>query len=563
MAQWKLGLNRTVSHLRRYRHIMAVLMKYGFVEVVESMRRRLTIRFGASAMPSRVRGDSDGRSRPQRVRLALEELGPTFIKLGQLLSTRPDLIPPEYAAELELLQDQVAPEKPQKIRAELEKELGRPVGEVFRQFDEAPLAAGSIAQVHRAVTVRGDRVAVKVRRPGVVPALKAECEILEDLAGLIDAQIADKTLEPKRLVQEFTKAVSKEVDLANEMRNIQRFARNFADDLSVHIPRVYEDCCTGGVLTMEYIEGIKPNNVEALRAAGLDPKEIASRGARFVLRQIFDFGFFHTDPHPGNLLILPGNVIAPLDFGQAARLGEADRQLLGDQVLAIAERDPARLVRAFQRADLLHDETEIGELSREIEELLELYPDLPLKDIPVGKLMGRMFDIIRRHHVRPPAEFTLMLKSMMTIESVGVTLDRDFRLIEQLEPFARRLSLERLDPRRAWQEARRTLRDAAELVAKLPEDLNVILGKFKKGQFQMHVQHEHLDNLVHTLDVSSNRLTFGLIIAGLLIASSNLVSQPGTLLSLIRLQTLGILGYFAAAVLGIWLLVSIIRSRHL
>jgi ubiquinone biosynthesis protein len=557
-------LRGTFDRLRCYRHIMAVLARYGFGEVTGALRSRLSIRLGEKAGPAQVKPAVTTGSRPARVRMALEELGPTFIKLGQLLSTRPDILGPEYIKQLELLQDQVAPEHPGKIMAQLRQELGDRIENIFESFDAKPIAAGSIAQIHRAVTHDGLDVAVKVRRPGIVERIRAECEILQDLAGVLQSTLFEhETIDLEQMVAEFAEAAAKETDLANERRNQIHFLKLFADDPTVHIPAVYEDYCTAGVLTMEYIDGFKPTNTQAIDEHGLDRRLLAQRGAQFVLRQMFEFGFFHTDPHPGNFFLLPGNVLTPIDFGQVARLSVQDRRFFNEIVLSIVDRDAGYIVRSLEREDMLAEQTDIHRLSADTEQLIDMYHDFRLKDIPFGTIAMQTFDLFRNNHVHPPTQFTLMLKSLMTIESLATSLDPEFRLIEALKPYAKRWSLRDLEPAAVLRNMRRAVRDAGDLAARLPEDLNAVLTKFRQGRFQMHVQHEHLETLTKTLDKSSNRISFALIIAALLVASSLLVTQEGMVLGIMTLQTMGILGYVIAAIIGIWLIISIIRSRHI
>ncbi|HOL32781.1 MAG TPA: AarF/UbiB family protein [Anaerohalosphaeraceae bacterium] len=557
------SVRRTFAHMVRYRHIMTVLIKYGFEEIAGIFARRLKIGLGSKGLPTTRMQNLAQTSLAARVRLACQELGPTFIKLGQLLSTRPDLLSDEYIAELERLQDQVAAEKYEDIRLMVKQQLGGFPEEIFERFDAEPIAAASIAQVHRARTKEGDEVVVKIRRPGIVKTLRTEMEILADIAGILKTRLpTPETFNPVRMVQEFSEAVTKEVDLANERRNQQRFIRNFADDPSVHVPRVFEKYSSEGVLTMEYIEGIKPNRIDQILAAGLNPKIIAARGADFVLRQVFEFGFFHTDPHPGNFLILDGNVLAPLDFGQVGRLTKQDRMLLQYLVLAVVEGDVSRIVHGLERAEMLDEETDLAELSRDFEEILETYSNLPLKDIPFGEAIRRMFDVIRHHRIEPPRDFTLMLKCLMTIESFANDLDSNFQIMEHLKPYARRFTLQQISPEALFRQARTAARSASELASRLPEDAAAIISKFRRGKFKIHVYHDHLEEMEQTLDNSSNRISFAVIIAALLIASSMLVPQSGGVLGIVTFQTLGILGYLTAMVMGLWLLFSIIRHRR-
>jgi ubiquinone biosynthesis protein len=556
------GIRRAFARLQRYRHIMAVLIKYGFEELAGMVGRHLKVGFGSKGVSLTTRREIAQASLARRARLAMEELGPTFIKLGQLLSTRPDLLPAEFIAELEKLQDNVSPEKYPRIREEIKFQLGAYPEDIFERFDIEPIAAASIAQVHRARTKEGFEVVVKVRRPDIVKTIAAELGILRDLAKLAKGRIAPiEAFDPQRMIQEFAHAVHKETDLANERRNQQRFIRNFANDTTVHIPKVFEQYCSEGILTMEYIDGIKPSQTEKLKNAGMDLKLLAKNGAGFVLKQVFDYGFFHTDPHPGNFLVISPNVLVQLDFGQCGQLTAEDRLLMQYIVLAVVDGDVWRIVHGLERAEMLGEQASPAELVRDMEAILNAYSGLPLKDVPFREALGKAFDVIRRHQLGAPRDFTLMLKSLMTIESFARSLDPDFQIIECLKPYARKFALEQINPKHLFDQMKKAAMGAGELATRLPEDVSAIISKFRRGQFKMHIHHDHLEELEKTLDTSSNRISFAVIIAALLIGSSMLISQKGTVLGLISLQAFGVLGYVVAMSMGFWLLVSILRSR--
>jgi len=543
---------------------MAVLMKYGLEEMADTLRSKLFVRVGQRAGPPGAGRAAEIHTRPERVRQALQELGPTFIKFGQLLSTRPDIVSPEYIHELERLQDQVRPEDPGEIRAEVERQLGGRLEDIFSFFDPEPLAAGSIAQVHFATTRERQDVAVKVRRPGIVELIRTDRQILEELAGIVKSMFFEhETIDPQEMVRELGEAMSRETDLTNERRNQLRFLKSFEGDPAVHIPAVYGDYCSEGVLTTEYIDGIKPSDAEGLAEKGYDRKLIAKRATDFVFEQVFEMGFFHTDPHPGNFFVLPDNVLAPIDFGQVATLSSRDKWLFDQIVLAVVNNEPRRIVDAFERENMMQDQTDVNKLTVDVEQIVGTYWNLPLKEIPFRTVVLKVFDVFRKHHVRPPAGFVLTLKSLMTIESFARSMDPEFNIVEALRPYAQRTSLRALEPKHVLQQMRRALEDAGDLVARIPRDVNTIVARIRQGKLQIRIHHEHLEALTRTLDKSSNRISFALIIAALLVASSLLIAQEGTVLGLFDLQSMGIFGYIMAAIIGIWLLVSIVRSGKL
>ena len=312
---------------------------------------------------------------------------------------------------------------------------------------------------------------------------------------------------------------------------------------------------------MEYIAGIKPTDKKAIAEHDLDPKILAQRGGQFILKQMFEYGFFHADPHPGNFFVLPDNILAPIDFGQVARLSVQDRRFFNEIVLSIIDKDAANIVQRLERDDMISEKTDVHKLTSDTEQLIDAYHDFSLKDIPFGMIAMKTFDLFRTNHVHPPTQFTLMIKSMMSIEALATSLDPDFRLIEALKPYAKRSGLRDFEPRQILRNLRKIMQETGELATKLPEDLNAVLSKIRQGKFRLRVHHEHLENLTKTVDKSSNRVSFALIISALLIASSLLVSQEGTVLGLIRFQSMGIIGYIIAAIIGIWLIVSIIRSK--
>ena len=548
---------------RRSGVILAVLFKYGFAELLNRLRAhsRLPFRFRKPAR-DRVRENID-KPFAVRLRLVCEELGTTFIKFGQMLSMRPDILPKNVILELEKLQDQVPPFDLKTVRETIGVQFGKPFAEIFRSFAEVPEAAASVAQVHRATLLSGEEAAVKIQRPGVRDLVSVDLEILFHLAQLAERHVPELALfNPKAVVAEFAASIHHELDFLKEARNIEGFRKNFLNDPTVRIPSVYWDYCTEKVICMEFIRGIKISELEKLKQTDCDLPLIARRGVDLVFKQIFRDGFFHADPHAGNLFILPGNVIVPIDFGQVGFVSEFLRERLGRALAAFVNRDARALVKVLNDLELIEDGTVTRELNFDIEHLINYYHDISLAQLNLGTIILELIDLIRRHRIRIPADLILLGKAVATMEALGKELDPGIDIAEAAEPYVRKLVLSSIDPFKTAKEVGRFLSDAHDLFRTLPDDASAILKKMRGDRLKIKFEHSGLDPYVKDLDKVGNRLSASVIIAAFLIGSSLItyVSKGPTILGI---PVIGFVGYTLAGLLGIWLIIGIIRSGRL
>ena len=556
-------LTRTYRNIKRYRQILTILLRYGFDDVLDRLKIDYYIKLGKKILPKFKAQDLEAITTAERLRLALEELGPTFVKLGQMLSVRPDLVPENFINEFQKLQDEVQPFSVEQARAEIEVQLGQPVEQLFSSFDEIPLAAASIAQVHRAVIKDDEQVVVKIQRPNIRSVIETDLNIIFDLTGLIERHIPESELyNPTAIAQEFAKTIRRELDFIREGRNIDRFRRNFEDDDTVYVPKVYWELTTERVLTMEFVDGIKISEMNKLEEAGLDRKIIAYNGAQAILKQVFEHGFFHADPHPGNIFVVSNNVIAPIDYGMMGSLDEELMEAAGNLLTAIVKKDVNKIIRAFTDIGILENTLDIRGLKLDLTDFLDRYYQVPLSQLDVGKILSELTEIIRKHRIRLPSDLTLMGKALVTEEGVGRILDPDFDLITMAKPYVEKIMMRKLDPRRHLKEFASTMDDFNRLIKILPTEIRAIVMKIKKGELNIKFEHKGLEHFISELDKASNRLSFSLIIASLIIGSSLIVQlDKGPLI--FGFPVFGILGYLIAAFLGLWLVIAIIRSGKL
>lgn len=558
------SINRNIRSIRRYRSILGILIKYGFGHVVEQLNinyylelgRRLVTFGGAPREIERL-------SQPVRMRLAMEELGPTFVKLGQLLSTRPDIVPKEYIEEFRKLQDMVPSFPFEEVKAQIQRELGHSAEELFTELSPVPIAAASIAQVHRGRLKSGEAVVVKVRRPGIDKVVETDLDILSGLAYLIERHIPTSEIyDPSGIVKEFRRTIQREMDFAREGHTIDRFAANFAGDPAVHVPKVYWEQTGETILTMEFVDGIKISEFARLTEAGYDLKVIARNGADAFLKQVLVHGFFHGDPHPGNLFILPGNTICMLDYGMVGRLGENLKFQLVDLLVAVLQRDADSVISQLLYSGELMDESNVRHLRRDLNEFIDDYYEVPLQEIKVGRLLTEFVEILTLYRIKFPSDLMLLAKALVTIEGVGRQLDPDFDMISHLRPFMEKLLRERVTPASLSREMLRTTKAYGSLLKNLPRDLKEFINRINRNKFKIDLEHRGLEKLITDLDKSSNRISFSLLIAALIVGSS-IIMQTNKGPMLLGFPALGFLGYSIAGVLGLWLAIAILRSGRL
>lgn len=560
----KIGvIGRTYRNLNRYRQILGVFIKYGFGDLVDTLKIDEYIEIGLSMIQRHRRERVEKSSRAERIRMALEELGPTYIKLGQILSTRPDLIQIDLVRELAKLQDEVPPFSFEQVQKIVEKELKSPLNEVYSSFEATPLASASIGQVHRATLADGEVVAVKVQRPGIHKIIEVDLEIMLHLATLAERHIEELAFhQPVKIVEEFAKTLEKELDYTIEAINLERVAQQFLNNPTVYIPKVYRDTTTTRVLTTEYVRGIKISQVDRIDAEGYDRKLITSRGAFICLSQIFDHGFFHADPHPGNIFVLPDNVICLLDFGMVGTIDLNTREDFVELVDSVVHRDEGRAAKYLLKITSWEEKPDMRRFEKDVADFIGQHLFKPLKDIKLGKLMHEILELSAQYRLRIFPDIFLMMKALSAVETIAGSLNPDFDMVKEAAPFIRRIKLARLSPKRIHKDILQLASRLHTFLQEFPEDLLEIMRLVKRNKLVMGHEIQGFERMLNTHDQISNRLSFSIIIAALIIGSA-LIVISNTPPLFYGISLIGIIGFLAAAVMGVWLLVAILKKGRL
>lgn len=509
------SIPQLARNVNRFREIVTILSKYGLADWISRIDLDLVKGFfkGSNGMWLAQ------MTQETRIRLALTELGTTFIKFGQVLSTRADLIGPALAAELTRLQDDTPADPPEQVRAVVETELGRPLPELFEEFTEKPLASASIGQVHRARLKTGPRVVVKVQHPGIEDRIRTDLDILVGLAELVEEYLHDlRRYRPRAIAIEFQRLLLRELDFGREERNLQQFATNFANDPRVRFPTPYPDLSTGRVLTMELLEGVKIAESERLKELGFDRETIARRGGEVYLEMIFRDGFYHADPHPGNILVLSDGVIGMLDCGMVGRLDDRLREQIEETLLAILNRDAIHLASVITRISSIPSDLDQAALSSDVADYISYYGGQPLDQLDLSSALTEMLEIVRRYQMVLPAGIALLIKVLVMLEGTNRLLSPHFSLTQLIQPYQRKLFWRRLAPARHMQKMWRVYHELGYLAEMLPRSLVDILQQVQSGRFDVHLQHRRLEPSV-------NRLVLGMLTSALFLGSALLWSH--------------------------------------
>ncbi|HBC88875.1 MAG TPA: hypothetical protein DCZ94_18180 [Lentisphaeria bacterium] len=546
---------------KRYQTVVGVLVKHGFYDFVDNSN---LLRF----IPFRHRYVSGGRllddeeeklNHWQRIRLVLEELGPAYVKLGQFVSNRPDLLPQELCIELESLLDEVPPFDNAEAVAIIEKEFKAPISKIFKQFTEKPFSSASISQVHKAKLHDGTKVAVKIQRPGIKEVIEADLEIMGEVAGLLEKYVSGMdVINPAGIVEEFKVCINEELDFINEADNIEKFTRKFNGDKRVCFPRVYKEYTTTRILTMEMIEGVSLATIKEGNNPDYNLDLIATTLSDLLMDQIFEHGYFHGDPHQGNIIIRENNVICFVDFGQVGILSPRNRQVLREIIIGLVQKDPRRVANATMKLSTNSEIINREQFENKVFKIIDKYAGVTLHNLNLSKFFNDLFKLVISSKLMIPSDLYLLGKAITSLEGTLRKLKPDFNIIEHIEPFVRKMILENMSPYNIFKDVYTSLSDYSDLFRNLPGGLRDILNQFKNRNIKIQFEHRGLEPMLHKHDQISNRIAFSIISSAMIVGSS-LIMHAKIPPLLFGISFLGFATFVFSLLLGSFLLLSILR----
>lgn len=541
----KIGL--AMHQIGRAREIVNILIKYGFGEFVYKGE------FAKHLVTKKRLVKIQSLSEYERIRKAIEELGPTFIKFGQILADRPDLLKKELRDELKKLQDDAHPLEDEIAVAEIEKQLKKPLDKVFKTFEKKHIASASIAQAYKGVLLTGENVAIKIQRPGIDKTIKLDLQLMSYFAEKIQKNNLDfQATDVVGIVEEFGKSIRKELDFNNEAANMLRFAHNFKNNDLIHVPKVFMEYTNKYIIVEEFVDGVELHNIDEVKAQGNDPVEIAHRGVKLLFEQIFTFGFFHADPHPGNIFIKKPNIVVFIDFGMMGSLRPYHMDFLGKYGLGYLQRDPKKMTEAMLLLCNKKHYERFDELEFEISDMMKHYQYLSFKEINFGEVMNKSIDIVVNFNLKIPPTIYLLIKALITIQGVATLLNPKIDIAKEMEPYAKNLLKRQFSPKKLTKNIFETIGDYFDLVRELPGNIAEILFKTKEGNLKLKLELDNLQNILHNLEKISKNISTSIILASLIIGAA-IISQ------LEHVKWVGHAIFLFAGLIGFWTLIKMWR----
>ncbi len=555
--------DQPIKNIKRLREVIQVLTKYGFEGVVAETPLRRLVPEQRRLTWTRSDRSVFEFSRAERIRMAVEELGATFMKFAQVLSNRPDLIPEDLIAEFQRLQSDAAPFNSEVAKAIVEKELGHPIDSVFSFFDDRTLGAASIGQVHRARLRSGEEVVVKVQRPGIRDRIASDLDIIKQIVRRTETYLIGLgIINPMDIVEAFEKSMSKELDYNNEARNVEQFRRFYQKNKDFVVPKAYKRLSTDKVLVMEFASGCKITDVKRLKEWGLDPREIAEKGLDIYLKQIFESGYFHADPHPGNVLVRPDGRLVLIDFGMTGKLMQKDKFALAGIFFNMARQNAQGMANNLRKLSIEGDVEDMKALEYDVSEFIEDFAGLEVEDVDVGELFSRLQQIIFTHRIRVHGSVFLIMRALAILDGIGKIVHPEFNALDFIQPYGRKILQEQFSAENVGLELFYAGSQLVSFFNTFPSDFRSILRKIRRGKMLIQIEHKGYDPLMRKMELISNKLAFALVICGLLIAASIAMSNPSlpTENTYTGLPYIALIEFALAIFLGVLLILAVLRG---